>query len=199
MHPQPSRLGTCGLRHERSQQERRSCVLCGPACSVPWIRASTCVMWGVWGGARARVCVGEAVAQFCGAGSRVRKRAHRDLRRPSPSRAGAPAPPTPAVCSLRVNPVGAARVLLDEAIGRGPAQVRVSGGLVRAVCSAWRSSQCGSRGLHGCTWRHVCACDRRAGGGAGERRRAWSARRRPTGRRPCVYLPADDLAGVRSK
>ena len=143
-----------------------------------------------------RRCCGSA--QFC-AGRRVRIRAYRDLRRLSP--------PTPEPLRLQHLPCAAwasslweqRACVLDGAIGRGPAQVRVSGGLVRAVCSAWRSSQCGSRGLHGCTWRHVCACDRRAGGGAGERRRAWSARRRPTGRRPCVYLPADDLAGVRSK
>ena len=67
---------------------------------------------GAWGGAR--VCDGEAVLwrwpKFCGAGRRVRIRAYRDLRRLSPSHAGAVAPPTPAVCSLGVNPVGAARV-----------------------------------------------------------------------------------------
>ena len=86
-------------------------------------------------GWRARVCVGEAVAQFCGAGSRVRIRAHRDLRRPSPSRAGAPAPPTPAVCSLGVNPVGAARVRT----GRG----RRLGAARCAGACPWRSCASG--------------------------------------------------------
>ena len=48
------------------------------------------------------------------------------------------------VCSLGVNPVGAARAFwTGVAIGRGPLRrcgVRAPGGLVRAVCSAWRSS-----------------------------------------------------------
>ena len=87
--------------------------------------------------------------------------------RPAPPftpHAGA-APPTPAVCSLGVNPVGAARVRSGRGwrLG-GPAQVRVSGGLVRAVCSASGGAarsgwSCCSRGLHGCTSR-MRACDR---------------------------------------
>ena len=185
------------MRHKRSHQNTGAPILRALVLRAQDSREDVRDGRGV---ARAcvlgRRCCGSA--QFC-AGRRVRIRAYRDLRRLSP--------PTPEPLRLQHLPcaVWASTLweqracVLDGAIGRSPAQVRVPGGLVRAVCSAWRSSQCGSRGLHGCTWRHVCACDRRAGGGAGERRRAWSARRRPTGRRPCVYLPADDLAGVRSK
>ena len=129
-----------------------------------WIRASTCVMWGV--GWRACVCWGGG-GPILRAGCRVRKRAYRDLRCLSP--------PTPEPLRLQHLPCAVCAstlweqraCVLDGAIGRGPAQVRVSGGLVRAVCSAWRSSQCGSRGLHGCTSPHACACDRRAGAGEG--------------------------------
>ena len=123
----------------------------------------------------------------------MRIRAYRDLRRLSP--------PTPEALRLQHLPYAVCAstlweqraCVLDGAIGRSPAQVRVPGGLVRAVCSAWRSSQCGSRGLHGCTWRHVCACDRRAGGGAGERRRALETRVAPRDGCRCIYQRTIEL------
>ena len=108
----------------------------GPACSVLDSREDVRDGRGV-----ARACVlGRRWPNFLRGGRRVRIRAYRDLRRLSA--------PTPGPLRLQHLPfaVWASTLweqracVLDGAIGRGPAQVRVSGGLVRAVCSAWRSS-----------------------------------------------------------
>ena len=100
-------LGTCcgyAMRGVIRTQERPSCELW--SC-VPRIRASTCVM----GRGVARVCV-----CWEGGGPILRGGEPGEdtgTSRPAPPftpHAGAPAPPTPAVCSLGVKPVGAARV-----------------------------------------------------------------------------------------
>ena len=155
-------VGNLRVRHERSHQNTGAPILRALVLRAQDSREDVRDGRGV---ARAcvlgRRCCGSA--QFC-AGRRVRIRAYRDLRRLSP--------PTPEALRLQHLPYAVCAstlweqraCVLDGAIGRGPAQVRVSGGLVRAVCSAWRSSQCGSRGLHCCTSPHACACDCRAGG-----------------------------------
>ena len=189
-------IGNLRVRHERSHQNTGtpSCVLC-TACSV--LDSREHVRDGAWGEpACARACVlgrgAVVVAQFCGAGRRVRMR-------PAPPftpHAGAPAPPTPAVCtvcSLGVNPVGEARAFFTGVvIGRGLAQVRASGGLVRcavhtSICSACRCSQWVELWLPRPPRLHVAACvrvcDRRAGGRvAARRRRALEMVQSATGR-----------------
>ena len=184
-------LRTCRYAIERSHQNTGAPILRALVLRAQsWIRASTCVMGRGVARARARVCV--LGRRCCGGGPilrggrQVRIRAYRDLRRLSPST------PEPLrlqhlPCAVWASTLWEQRAcVLDGAIGRGPAQVRVSGGLVRAVCSALRSSQCGSRGLHGCTSPHACGCDRQAG--AGERRRLGDGASQPT----AVVKPADD-------
>ena len=108
--------------------------------------------------------------------------------RPAPPftpHAGAPAPPTPAmctVCSLGVNPVGAARVRSSQGWRLGAARRRcVSLEVLCERCAVHVAARSGwsSRGLHGCTSPHVCArsayrrmCARAIAGLEGERRRA---------------------------
>ena len=125
------------------------------------------------------------VAQFCGAGRRVRIRGIATCAAFHPPRRSPCASNTCHVHRMQSGrqPCGssARAFFTGVAIGRGPAQVRVSGGLVRAVCSACRSSQWvelpGPPRLHiaACVcvrsaYRRMCA--RAIAGLGGERRRA---------------------------
>ena len=103
----------------------------GPACSVLDSREDVRDGRGV-----ARACVlGRRWPNFLRGGRRVRIRAYRDLRRLSA--------PTPGPLRLQHLPfaVWASTLweqracVLDGAIGRGPAQVRVSGGLLCERCA----------------------------------------------------------------
>ena len=105
MHPQPLRLRTCGYAI-RGVNKSADLACSGPACSVRDSREHV-------------RDVGREVARACVFGRRWPNSAGRapgedtGISRPAPPftpHAGGPAPPTPAVCSLRVNPVGAARV-----------------------------------------------------------------------------------------
>ena len=115
-------VGNLRVRHERSHQNTGAPILRALVLRAQDSREDVRDGRGV---ARAcvlgRRCCGSA--QFC-AGRRVRIRAYRDLRRLSPSHAGAVAPPTPAVCSLCVNPVGPARVRSGHGQQSGTARRR---------------------------------------------------------------------------
>ena len=102
------RVAILQVRHREESSEHRSADLAcsGPACSVLDSREHV-------------RDVGRGVARVCVLGRRWPNSAGRapgedtGISRPAPPftpHAGAPAPPTPAVCSLGVNPVGAARV-----------------------------------------------------------------------------------------
>ena len=171
-------------------------MLC-TACSV--LDSREHVRDGAWGErACARVCVlgrgAVVVAQFCGAGRRVRIRGI--------ATCAAFHPPCWSPCASNTcrmhrmqsgrQPCGrsAREFFTGVMIGRGPAQVRVSGGLVRCavhICSACRCSQWVELWLPRPPRLHIAACvrvcDRQAGGRvAARRRRALEMVQSATGR-----------------
>ena len=171
-------------------------MLCGPACSVPWIRAST---WGGGRGARACVC-------WEGGGPILRggePGEETGISRPAPPftlpRRSSCTSNTCRVQSGRQPCGSSARAFWTGPLGVARRRCSsLDGGLVRAVCSAWRSSQCGSR-LPRPPLLHVAACVCvRPPGWRVERRRALQMRvllRAPSPRPPrrAGRIPADGV------